>query len=208
MMSNLNIVIFSILFFIALGQLISLLVKNKLSLSIEFILSVIGSLSLIYWSIDQSLNGGLDKAVDQSLSMPILAIYFAVVPAISLASISSDHKHKRRISTRIPIISFLLAYYLKENFYLSIFVVASLVFTFMILKENAKSHLYEYRQFLWFSIFILPTILVYYLQIFYEQEIFRFIMATGFIVANYFYSRLLNAATFGKLFKDKLLQSN
>lgn len=207
-MSNLNIVFFSILFFIALSQLVFFIWKNKMSFSIECVLSLLGFLSLIYWSLDQALVGGLDKAISQSMSMPVLTVYFAIIPAISLASLSADHKYKRRISTRIPIISFLLAYYLKENFYLSIFVVVSLVFSFLILKENAKNHDDEYRQFLRFCIIIAPTILVYYLQIFWEQEIFGFIIAIGFIIANFYYSRFLNAATFGKHFKDNLLQDS
>ena len=166
---------------------------------------MIGHSSLAYFALDKICEKfSIDVLFGKDFSLALLAVFFLIVPTITLAALGKEHKQQRKVASRIPLIAALLGVYLKENLYVVIFLAVSLMFNFTLIKKKSTEMLYQYRQFLWYCVFLLPTVILYYVGIFWEVSEFRFILLISFFIPYYFYSRYLNAFTFGEYFKKKL----
>lgn len=205
MMSNLDSLFFAILFLVALSHLVSVIAKYKLNIFMEYFLAVTGHGCLAYWSLVNILKPRIDLYFGRDFDLALWSVSLLVVPAITLAGTALGHNRKRRVASRIPLIAFLLGMYLKTTWFVIMFAAFSLLFNFMMIKDHPKSHLYQYRQFVWMAVFLVPILVGLGLGFIWDLNSFRFIIIIGLLIPYYFYSRYLNAFTFGYFFKKKLL---
>lgn len=204
-MSNLDSLLFAILFLVAMSHLFSAVAKYKHNFFMEYFLAILGHGCLAYWCLANILKSRVDLYFGKDLDLALWSVSLLVVPAITLAGTALDHSRKRRVASRIPLIAFLLGMYLKTAWFVIMFAIFSLLFNFMMIKDHPKNHLYQYRQFIWMGIFLIPTLVATGLGFIWDLNSFRFIIIIGLLFPYYFYSRYLNAFTFGYFFKKKFL---
>lgn len=134
----------------------------------------------------------------------IILFMAALVPTTTLAHLGREHKKKRNISSRIPLLAFLLSLYLGLN-YLGIFFLVTIIFTIIIFNTHKVDAHYFRRAFNGYLILAISAISTHYIQVFLKSHIIiemtEILLAAG---AFYFYVRLLNSYMVAEFVKLKL----